>query len=60
MSKKGENIYKRNDGRWEGRYKCGFDENGKTKYKSVYSKSYKECKIKLNHAKMPMNWENQK
>jgi len=51
MSKKGENIYKRSDGRWEGRYKCGFDENGKTKYKSVYSKSYKECKIKLNHAK---------
>ncbi len=51
MSKKGENIYKRSDGRWEGRYKCGFNENGKTKYKSVYSKSYKECKIKLNHAK---------
>ncbi len=51
MSKKGENIYKRNDGRWEGRYKCGFDENGKTKYKSVYSKSYKECKVKLNNAR---------
>ncbi len=51
MSKKGENIYKRNDGRWEGRYKCGFNKNGKTKYKSIYSKSYKDCKEKLNYAK---------
>ena len=51
MSKKGENIYKRSDGRWEGRYKYGFDENGKTKYKSIYSKSYKECREKLNRAK---------
>lgn len=51
MSKKGENIYKRNDGRWEGRYKYGFDKNGKTKYKSIYSKTYKECKQKLIFAK---------
>lgn len=51
MSKKGENIYKRNDGRWEGRYKSGFDKNGKTKYKSVYSKTYGECKQKLLLAK---------
>lgn len=51
MSKKGENIYKRNDGRWEGRYKYGFDKNGKTKYKSVYSKTYGECKQKLILAK---------
>ena len=47
MSKRGENIYKRSDGRYEGRYKCGFTENGKTIYKSVYAKTYKECKIKL-------------
>ena len=51
MPKKGENIYKRKDGRWEGRYKCGFDKNGRTKYKSVYSQSYKDCKEKLNYAK---------
>jgi len=48
MAKKGENIYKRADGRWEGRYKFGFDEKGKTKYKSVYAKTYRECKEKLN------------
>ena len=29
MSKKGENIYKRKDGRWEGRYIRFYDENEK-------------------------------
>ena len=29
MSKKGENIYKRKDGRWEGRYIRCYDENEK-------------------------------
>ena len=55
MSKKGENIYKRKDGRWEGRYKCGFNDNGKTKYRSVYSKTYKECKEKLSRIKAEHN-----
>ena len=32
MSKKGENIYKRKDGRWEGRYIRLYDESGKAKY----------------------------
>lgn len=27
MSRKGENIYKRKDGRWEGRYVRCYDEN---------------------------------
>ena len=58
MSRKGENIYKRKDGRWEGRYKCGFDKNGKTKYKSVYSKTYKDCKEKLNCVKCTQKNEN--
>lgn len=47
MSRKGENIYKRKDNRWEGRYKIGYNENGKAKYKSVYAKSYNEVKRKL-------------
>ncbi|MBR1443250.1 MAG: tyrosine-type recombinase/integrase family protein, partial [Firmicutes bacterium] len=51
MSRKGENIYKRKDGRWEGRYKCGFDTNGKTKYRSIYSKTYTDCKKKLSSVK---------
>lgn len=44
MARKGENIYKRKDGRWEGRYKNGFKPNGKTKYSSVYGYSYSEVK----------------
>lgn len=36
MARRGENIYKRKDGRWEGRYKAGYDANGKAKYRSVY------------------------
>ena len=39
MSRKGENIYKRADGRWEVRFNYGFDKNGKAKYKSVYAKT---------------------
>ncbi|MDE5885377.1 MAG: site-specific integrase [Oscillospiraceae bacterium] len=47
MSRRGENIYKRKDGRWEGRYKVGQDDKGRTKYHSVYAKSYQEVKKKL-------------
>lgn len=32
MPRKGENIYKRKDGRWEGRYIGCYDENHKAKY----------------------------
>ena len=39
MSKKGENIYKRKDGRWEGRYIRLYNENGKAKYGYVYGLS---------------------
>lgn len=47
MSKKGENIYKRKDGRWEGRYIKYYDENGKAKYGYVYARTYGEAKEKL-------------
>lgn len=47
MSKKGENIRKRKDGRWEGRYKRGYKDDGKILYGSVYGKSYREVKEKL-------------
>lgn len=47
MSKRGENIRKRKDGRWEGRYKKGRDANGKIIYGSVYGKKYREVKEKL-------------
>lgn len=47
MARKGENIRKRKDGRWEGRYKNGLRENGTAKYASVYGKTYTEVKNKL-------------
>ena len=47
MARRGENIYKRKDGRWEGRYKCGYNEVAKAKYCSVYGHSYAEVRSKL-------------
>ena len=47
MARRGENIYKRKDGRWEGRYKCGYKMNGKAKYCSIYGHSYAEVREKL-------------
>ena len=46
MSRRGENIYKRKDGRWEGRY-IKSHENGKIHYGYVYGKTYKETKQKI-------------
>lgn len=47
MPRKGENIYKRKDGRWEGRYIKR--RNGKKAiYGYVYAKNYSEVKRKLN------------
>ncbi|MFD2385749.1 hypothetical protein ACFSQ1_00145 [Enterococcus rivorum] len=39
MSKKGENIYKRKDGRWEGRYIKARNEQGRIIYGYIYGKS---------------------
>lgn len=47
MSKRGENIHKRKDGRWEGRYKKGRKFDGTLIYGSVYAKTYREVKEKL-------------
>lgn len=49
MPRKGENIYKRKDGRWEGRYIKGRDQFGKAQYGYVYAKSYRELKAKLKN-----------
>ena len=47
MARKGENIYKRKDGRYEGRYIKGYGANGKARFGYVYSRSYREVKDKL-------------
>ena len=47
MPRKGENIYKRKDGRWEGRYIKSRTPAGKANYGYVYAKTYREVKAKL-------------
>ena len=41
------NIRKRKDGRWEGRYTAGYDQNGKRIIKNVLGKTQAEVKAKL-------------
>lgn len=50
MPRKGENIYKRKDGRWEGRYIKDRAPDGKALYGYVYARSYREVKAKMNHS----------
>ena len=47
MAKRGDNIRKRKDGRWEGRYKKGRAVDSCIIYGSVYGKTYKEVKEKM-------------
>lgn len=44
MPRRGENIYKRKDGRWEGRYIRGRTLTGKAEYGYVYARSYAACR----------------
>ncbi len=52
MPRRGENIRKRKDGRWEGRYYIQRSETGKHVQRSVYARSYGEVKEKLSTAKI--------
>ena len=52
MGRHGENIRKRKDGRWEGRYKIYDGKKDKMLYRSVYGCSYGEVKEKLSKAKL--------
>lgn len=51
MAKKGENIYKRKDNRWEGRYIRSYHPDGSPKYGYCYGKTYREAREKLARAK---------
>ena len=50
MSRSGENIYKRKDGRWEARYIRSRSADGKNKYGYVYAHTYADVKKKLQIA----------
>ena len=47
MSKRGENIYRRKDGRWEARYVMDYTPDGKAQYGYCYAHTYGEVKQKL-------------
>ena len=51
---KGENIFKRKDGRWEARYIKGYQSDGKIRYGFFYGKTYREAKEKVTKAKAAM------
>lgn len=50
MARKGENIRKRKDGRWEARYQKGRNEDGSIQYGYIYAKRYSDVKQKRNEA----------
>ena len=47
MSRHGENIYKRRDGRYEGRYVVGKTATGKTRFGYIYGYQYTEVRNEL-------------
>ncbi len=51
MPRRGENIFKRKDGRWEARYIKGYDLSGKANYGYCYGKTYTEAKEKVTAAR---------
>ncbi|MDE6019522.1 MAG: site-specific integrase [Ruminococcus sp.] len=51
MARHGENIRKRKDGRWEGRYIESYSNNGKAYYRSIYGTTYTEVREKLTSNK---------
>ena len=53
MSRKGENIYKRKDNRWEDRYIVSYSAEGRAIYKSIYGKTYTEVRLKMKNYTEP-------
>ena len=51
MARRGENIRKRKDGRWEGRYICGRKENNKAIWGYIYGHTYTAVKQELSRKK---------
>ena len=56
VPRRGQNIYRRKDGRWEGRYHKG-RENGKLRYGYVYAGKYADVRKKLDIIEKEMETE---
>lgn len=59
MAKRGENIYKRKDGRWEGRYIKHRKLNNSIRYGYVYARTFREVQKKLIEKKFVYNQASQ-
>ena len=57
MPRVGKNIYRRKDGRYEGRYISGRDESGKAKYSYIYGKTSHEVEARLAEIKTDLKAE---
>lgn len=60
MARKGENIRKRKDGRWEARYIKGRNPDGSIQYGYVYAKKYSDVRQKKNIAIQNLEKEQRK
>lgn len=60
MSRKGESIFHRKDGRYEGRYIKEYTNTGRAIYGYVYASTYNECKKKRNKQLISLKKEKQK
>lgn len=60
MARRGENIRKRKDGRWEGRYCTQELQSGRRTVHSVYAKTYGEVREKLSIAKLSVKSASEK
>ena len=58
MARHGENIKKRKDGRWEGRYPVYRKDLQKKVYRSVYGRTYQEAREKLASRRQAVKEEN--
>lgn len=54
MPRKGENIYKRKDNRWEARFLKGHAPDGTPRYGYCYAKTYREVKQKVTAARLSL------
>ncbi|MGJ4850542.1 tyrosine-type recombinase/integrase [Bacillota bacterium Meth-B3] len=57
MAKRGENIYLRKDGRYEGRYIKGRKSDGRPIFGSIYARRYAEVKCRLTKIKSSLYGE---
>jgi len=60
MPRRGTNIYKRKDGRWEARYVASVGIDGTKKYSSVYAPTYREAKDKQQRCMLNLHLTSRK